>query len=180
MANETSTVTEVPKLDPKVKKRWVAALTSGKFKQTKGVLRSVAVKGKDVGKPTSFCCLGVLTELFRTSKANTEKYKWSNLMDYLYDKDGHETEVPAGSSDFQDESSMTPTCVCEWSKMDDINGDPKISIDHLWKIAKYKAKLKKASIKKSGSKGFGTTTLSELNDAGFTFKEIASIIDTYL
>lgn len=189
MANKSPTVTETPvvkegmKLDPKVKKRWIDALTSGKFKQAKGVLREVAVKGKEDGKPSGYCCLGVLTELFRTSKANTEKHKWDNVIDYNYDGDGNEKNTTAGSSDFDGENCLTPPSVSDWANMIDEGDsidDPRILILPLWNVAKFKAKLKKAKIKKSGTTGDGKTSLAQLNDAGFTFKEIALIIDTYL
>ena len=190
MSTETPTVTdetvvtEAPKLDPKIKKRWIDALTSGKFKQAKSVLRAVAVKGKYKGKPVGYCCLGVLTELFRTSKANVDKYKWEPATDFEYSEDGQSKEVLSGACDFDDDSSLTPSCVAVWAGIRDANGflesDPKVVIAPLWKIAKYKAKLKKYKIKKSGANGNGLTSLAELSDAGFTFKEIADIIDTYL
>lgn len=42
------------KMDKKIKKRWVAALRSGKYKQGKGALHN---------RQNEFCCLGVLCEL---------------------------------------------------------------------------------------------------------------------
>lgn len=47
-----------PKLNP-VAQKWVEALRSGKYKQTKRVLTSTNAKGKVVGH----CCLGVLCTL---------------------------------------------------------------------------------------------------------------------
>ncbi len=45
------------KLDPKKKKKWVAALRSGRYKQGEGALKkSGFVDGK---KETQYCCLGV-------------------------------------------------------------------------------------------------------------------------
>lgn len=42
------------KMNPEVKARWVAALRSGEYKQTKGVLK----------KNGGHCCLGVLCDLY--------------------------------------------------------------------------------------------------------------------
>ena len=47
-------------MNPEIKSKWVAALRSGKYKQTKNVLRN-----RD-----SFCCLGVLCNLH--AKAHPE------------------------------------------------------------------------------------------------------------
>ena len=43
------------KMNPKVKSSWLAALRSGKFKQTKGMLER-----QEGGKVVGNCCLGVL------------------------------------------------------------------------------------------------------------------------
>lgn len=48
-------------MNKRIKKLWVAALRSGKFKRTEGVMREG--KGSDV----SYCCLGVL-EAIRCSE----------------------------------------------------------------------------------------------------------------
>lgn len=42
------------KMNPEIKARWIAALRSGEYKQTKSELRSAVDK---------FCCLGVLCDL---------------------------------------------------------------------------------------------------------------------
>lgn len=46
-------------MDPKVKARWVAALRSDKYKQTKGKLEKLNRQGEYVGN----CCLGVLCRI---------------------------------------------------------------------------------------------------------------------
>lgn len=50
-----------------VKKKWIKALRSGKYKQTKGKLKS---------KYNSFCCLGVLCDLH----SKTFRTKWDGLI----------------------------------------------------------------------------------------------------
>lgn len=44
-------------MDEGLKKRWVEALRSGKYRQTDGVLRTAD------GKQRAFCCLGVLCDV---------------------------------------------------------------------------------------------------------------------
>ncbi len=48
---------EYPKLPPSFKKKWVAALRSGKYKQGTGQLKTVKVKS------TKWCCLGVACDI---------------------------------------------------------------------------------------------------------------------
>ena len=51
-----------------IKKRWIAALRSGKYQQTKGRLRRVR------GGKITHCCLGVLGELY----CEATKQSWNN------------------------------------------------------------------------------------------------------
>ena len=51
-------------MNPEIKARWVAALRSGKYKQTKGFLRC----------DESFCCLGVLCDVVEPEYWNGEDY----------------------------------------------------------------------------------------------------------
>lgn len=46
-------------MNKKIAKKWVRALRSGKYKKTKGTLCRVSNNGNK-----SYCCLGVLTELY--------------------------------------------------------------------------------------------------------------------
>lgn len=45
-----------------IKDRWIAALRSGEYEQTKGALQRTR---SDAGMPPGFCCLGVLCDLAR-------------------------------------------------------------------------------------------------------------------
>lgn len=45
------------KMDPEIKAKWVAALRSGEYKQTRGMLKKEGPDGP------SFCCLGVLADV---------------------------------------------------------------------------------------------------------------------
>lgn len=53
-------------MDPKIKKRWIKALLSGKYKQGREVLKTGDGK---------YCCLGVLCELYAATRNGTRKRK---------------------------------------------------------------------------------------------------------
>lgn len=58
-----------------IKRMWINALRSGKYKQTIGSLRNEPDDGV-----YTYCCLGVLTELY----AKKKKFRWERLgSDYL-------------------------------------------------------------------------------------------------
>lgn len=50
-------------MNPEIKARWVAALRSGEYQQTRGRLRTLAGSG--------FCCLGVLCDLHSAAAGGT-------------------------------------------------------------------------------------------------------------
>lgn len=55
----------------KLKKKWVSALRSGKFKQGKGDLYATRTDGENIEE--RYCCLGVLGSLLGMSKVEMEK-----------------------------------------------------------------------------------------------------------
>lgn len=55
-------------MNAKVKRLWIAALRGGKFLQGQNALRQ-----QEQGQPDSYCCLGVLCELFRRA---TNRGSW--------------------------------------------------------------------------------------------------------
>lgn len=59
------------KLTQEEKDKWLVALRSGQYKQTKGIL-----KLKEDGKEPAYCCLGVLCEVigFKSVSSGTIKY----------------------------------------------------------------------------------------------------------
>jgi len=65
--SKSSEATDKPKLKPRIKKLWLDALRSGKYKQAEGTLR------KEDG---SMCCLGVLCEVIRQDQ---KKGTWPKL-----------------------------------------------------------------------------------------------------
>lgn len=48
----------MPKMNPEIKAKWIAALRSGDYEQAKGSLR-------DFNNPNAFCCLGVLCDVVK-------------------------------------------------------------------------------------------------------------------
>jgi hypothetical protein len=52
-----------------IAKKWVQALRSGKYAKTNGLLRKVVKNGNK-----SYCCLGVLTELYNKKHAVKESF----------------------------------------------------------------------------------------------------------
>lgn len=106
----------------------VAALRSGDFKQTTGVLRN----------GDSFCCLGVACEIYRQ---NTGQGEWGHneiFVDHTGDKSF--ATMPAG--------------VVEWFGAKDFNPNTSIELD-----------------------GMPGQPLASLNDSGWTFAQIADLIE---
>lgn len=56
-------------LDHDIKKRWVAALRSGKYKQGTGQLCHINISGENF-----YCCLGVLNEIEGLGRRHTNGY----------------------------------------------------------------------------------------------------------
>lgn len=87
-------LTEEQKKHRRVRRQWVAALRSKKYKQGKGYLRTYQEKG-----PDKFCCLGVLCELAVRAKvidpANLDE-EWSSVYRY------------------ENESGVLPEAVIDW------------------------------------------------------------------
>ena len=110
-------------MNPEIKQRWIEALNSDEYKQTKECLRD----------STGFCCLGVLTDLY--VKEHNQDWSLSDNGYYSYNS----------------LSSTLPFEVETWAGLDDF--DPHFYTDNT------------------------KVYLSILNDAGYTFKEIAQIIE---
>jgi hypothetical protein len=98
---------------PEIKKLWIEALRSGKYKRGEGALRS---EGKH-------CCLGVLCEL-RGVKFN-------------------------GAQEYPNKATQ------KWAGLS--SEDPEVEVE-----------------------GMVCTSLAELNDAGWTFKRLANLIEKQL
>ena len=109
-------------MNEQVKEKWLNALRSGDYKQTKSCLH----------KGDGFCCLGVLCDLY--GKEHNVEWKLVDAGIYY---------------EFQDKKAILPLSVIEWAGVEDDN--PEIC----------------------------ETPLSRLNDTGYTFNEIADIIEKH-
>lgn len=78
-------------MNQQIKRKWVDALYSGKYKQGMGQLRSIKNK---------FCCLGVLCDLYAQETGTT----W--------------TKDVAGNYSMGEENDVLPFEVCEWASID--------------------------------------------------------------
>lgn len=114
------------KMKPSVKRRWVKALRSGKYKQSDGQLCYTENDGSK-----SYCCLGVLCDIYN-------KDLW----------DGYDA--------FLGEESFLPDEVKKWAGLDE--RDPVLS--------------ERSTITDG--------TAANFNDAGRTFKQIATLIERNL
>lgn len=89
------------KLNPNARK-WVRALRSGKYKQTKEVLHRVTKRGKK--EVHTYCCLGVACELYRKSgKPLGKKAEYGTII-------------------YADQQNFLPKKVMNWLGLDDDNG----------------------------------------------------------
>lgn len=122
-------------MDPKIKKRWIKALRSGKYKQTKGVLHN----------EDGFCCLGVLCDLVK--KELKLEWKLSETRSDVYD-------IPVYTI-CRGKCYHLPRKVADYAKLKQT--DPSVSIDR-----------------------HDVYSLANANDEGFTFNEIADIIEEKL
>ena len=154
---------EVLKIDPARKAEWVAALRSGNYNQIVGELQT------DCGH----CCLGVISELAANAGAIANCELSNNHFTYYSSGDGLEQTY-----------SVLPRKVYEWlglgpvEEMDDPDdaddwSDPTVLVTPDIQVRWMELK--------SNWVGVGMpTSLSALNDAGFTFNEIADVIEEQL
>lgn len=151
------------KMNPVTKALWVHALRSGKYEQTDGYLTKLGFD--DDGQGKRYCCLGVLCEV--ASQDTTPGYlevskKFQDGVIY-YGYNGHA------------DSGITPTPIAEWAGIDK---DPLIPI-----AAVHQLQLRDPSAPQNYGKNDSPssyTTLSVLNDRGFTFAHIADLIEECL
>ncbi len=152
-------------MNPERKAQWVAALRSGEFPQGQSELKTA--EGE-------FCCLGVACELaYREGKLNFgevasdeedngHKRVYGDVDDYLENVSSNEwswSDLPVGARN--------------WLGLGEMDNDPVVRV--------IQTHPKYASLE-SWTNG-GTNTLfrvSILNDSGFTFDEIADLIEEQL
>lgn len=92
-------------MNKRVKKLWIAALRSGKYRKTTQRLRRKQGDGE-----FGYCCLGVLSELFRQEHPRSGEW--------LEESTFRSTRNTADSSE-----TTLPRCVQKWSGVPDANPD---------------------------------------------------------
>lgn len=118
-----------------IAKLWIAALRSGKYKQTNGALHRIDYEGN-----SSFCCLGVLCDLYQQD----QKKKRKRGLKVVKRRPGH--------VDYNNHYVFLPCAVQEWAGISSNAGVISDTTDT--KIC-----------------------LTALNDIGFDFEQIASVIE---
>jgi len=97
-----------------IMKRWVKALRSGKYKKGKGLLCQIS--GRTGVK--SFCCLGVLSDIYKKEMKRDKKKDCSRLEEnYVDAKDG---VVPYWNVEGIDAGTL-PEAVAKWAGIDTAN-----------------------------------------------------------
>jgi hypothetical protein len=87
-------------MNPEVKEKWIKALRSGEYQQGRHGLRREDSTGN-----VSYCCLGVLCELYRVEK---KRSTWTFIEHIWFS--------------FMNEGSILPEKVMKWAGMDDPSG----------------------------------------------------------
>ena len=129
-------------MNPEIKALWVAKLRDPEVKQGMSTLK----------RNDCYCCLGVLTELYRTSDENLGKIDWSE---------------DNGSNWFDTSQAFLPTLVADWSGIDHMDQAPlKVPPSFLLKYPKVGLSA--------------DPNLMMLNDNGVSFADIADLIETQL
>jgi hypothetical protein len=123
-------------MNQEIKQKWIEALRSGSYSQTKQQLR----------KENSFCCLGVLCDLYLKENNQDWKMQGNDIGVIVYDEEGYYMPLI--------EVAVLPDKVYTWAGLDEENPE----VEYAEQIM----------------------PISDVNDLGRSFKEIASIIEHQL
>jgi hypothetical protein len=137
------------KMKPHIKAKWLEALRSGEYKQGRDCLHNTS--------DDTFCCLGVLTDLYQKEQTKNKKKKLKESVDSdAYTTHTVYTEVfeQNGSVIRKSENGVLLRSVAMWAGLNDQNPDIVVN-------GSYR-------------------TVAELNDEGKSFKEIADLIEKNL
>jgi hypothetical protein len=146
------------RVDPEIKAKWLEALRSGEYPQTTGALQRVADYGDS---PKGYCCLGVLADtlvddeekiVWRFAKPRYGEPNWAVLSAWSDERE-----------DYTEEDSLLPDVLAERLHLtvDGQLGD--------FKVWNHSRLAEDCSMR-----------LSSLNDNGFTFSQIADMIEYFL
>lgn len=140
-------------MDAEIKKRWVEALRSGEYSQGKGALRAQSAD--------SYCCLGVLCDLaVKDGAAGWVPYDQHSYL-AVYHPSQDEVYTTLSRQDYL----VLPQAIADWAGLRGVS--PEISTD-----AVDDERL--TDIDWDGTDFVG---LTNLNDGGFTFEQIADLIE---
>ena len=143
-----------------IAKKWVKALRSGKYKQGK---RALKVETKN---NVRHCCLGVLCELYQQDRAKNQVLPLTVRNFKPSESNCVESCSPSVKKIFafgRDEyTTVVPPSVQRWAGLADPAGEFRDG---------------KTSLPKLNGVTVVCDSLAELNDAGASFKRIASIIE---
>jgi hypothetical protein len=99
-----------------IKQKWVNALRSGEYEQSKGYLYS----------EDGYCCLGVLCDIY-CKETNQEWTTVNESGDEYIESEITDGLVTNGYFYLNGESEFLPQCVVEWSGME--SRDPYVDVD---------------------------------------------------
>jgi hypothetical protein len=142
------------KLKPAVKALWLNGLRSGEFEQCRGKLSD----------GTGYCCLGVLSELASREGVCEKEVSEETFM---VRNGSHAVPMTETTVRYDGDINYLPYEVTRWAFED--------ADEYLMPIEHY---IKEnPSVLASNGDMATKTTLSQLNDQGFTFEQIADIIE---
>jgi hypothetical protein len=148
-------------VNEEIKKQWVTALIDGSYAQGKGCLRTLAVDGMLSAEADTFCCLGVLSDLYL--KAHPDETGW--------DPDEND-----GKAFLQDGGgAFPPGSVIQWAELPELDNDPVIHVPGA--LFTIYPDLERTVMNRADH---NRTRLSYLNDAGVPFTRIAELIEEQL
>lgn len=159
-----------PPMNPDVKKAWVEALRSDNYKQGVGALCIVTPN-----KQKYHCCLGVLCDLYGGSNDTLplrERVVEVQPSGVVPSTTKERYGQNAYTLMYALASSTLPTAVSDWAGLRDDN--PRFA---------FNTEVAKAFAQRTHNleeEDADHTSLAHLNDHGYTFAEIADIIEKYL
>ena len=140
-----------PTMNSELKNEWITALRSGNYTQAVGSLKTV-----EQGK-VSHCCLGVLCEIALAKNIIESSVR------------GVDTHYYGDEFEF----AVLPHVVRDWAGIDQVNPIIILTPELKEKIAERSSTIRNMN-------DIPIFSLAEFNDAGFTFNEIADLIDEHL
>ena len=146
-----------------VAEKWVAALRSGKYEQTTEKLRDIINTDPSEPKLTnSFCCLGVLCNLFAEEHTDA---KW------VIDSKNSCAYFDPGNDDGDPEA--LPVLVQKWADMD----SPLGQLRHSTERDKITAELRELRQRPERIGEGCVSTLADANDHNVLFEKLADFIE---